>query len=300
MSANVPMASTRGVPPQRINLVEDDGDYLGQAYDALAQAGHEVWFGSGFSQAISSAEQDGVRCFIVDLRLRGELEGLDIVYRLKQTYGDAVFVAVVTNVDKEVESLSPTRQPDITVRKESPRTDCQKVLVALDAWLASRSKGVGVGQVQPIVDSAGGVDLAGQIFPSDDLACRVLGLELKDLAALLMRRNEQAARVGAEPLSGIGDLRREIGNRQREEMRLEMDRLISAGLLVEGTELVRAGRLAEVLARGIVTLLPLSYDAGVILDEFAKELLAAASVGRAFPWGDLRRDGDSVSWHCSA
>jgi signal transduction histidine kinase len=100
MSGDAPTAAESAPTGVRVLVVDDDAVICRQMAAGLANAGYQVVTAHDGARALAQAEETPPDLAIVDLEMPGT-NGLDVIRRLKQLFGTAVHVIVMTGHDDE-------------------------------------------------------------------------------------------------------------------------------------------------------------------------------------------------------
>src|SRR5213078_5208971 len=95
MSADPSTAGESTPTGVRVLVVDDDVVICRQMAAGLSSAGYQVVTGHNGSRALAQAEETPPDLAIVDLEMPGT-NGLDVIRKLKQMFGPAVHVVVMT------------------------------------------------------------------------------------------------------------------------------------------------------------------------------------------------------------
>src|SRR4051812_12497831 len=101
MSSDVSGAGESSPTGVRVLVVDDDMVICRQMAAGLASAGYQVVTAHDGAQALEQAQETPPDLAIVDLEMPGT-NGLDVIRRLKELFGSAVHITVMTGYDDEI------------------------------------------------------------------------------------------------------------------------------------------------------------------------------------------------------
>jgi len=285
-----------------IVLLEDNPEHADVARKVVQSLGYSLIVGSDWESALELAKSKA-QFFILDIKLgpssnpdrvKGGLRALEL---LRLRFGDSVFVAILTALKEQNARAIERLRPNIALQKTHRRSeDMAFIINAYEKWLDRDSSSEGA----EVRDLGSHVALdaveAEFLFPSDELAVKITGASLNDMAVLLQERIAVSALLGQRPPEH-SDLEREIGTRMRDELRGVLMEIAERGR-AEGRSRVTlsSGRqLARELVRLIFRFLPIVDNSESIMDQLREELHVVARLGYIGEWGVIKvEDGDVI------
>lgn len=278
-------------------MLEDNHEHIDAARKILEPRGYSLIVGSEWQLALQLADYSA-RFFVFDIKLGEGPErvkgGLLALEKLRLRFGKTVFVAIITVLKTQNANAIDKLGPNIALEKSPNRAeDFEKIIAAYEAWL-SQGPALPEDEICALGLNLGCSDdaEADLLFPSDELAKRIAGVSLNDLALLLRERVLVAKLLTAAP-PDLSDIEREIGARMRDELR---------GVLVELAErakdegnfqvsLAKGQRLARDLVRLIFRVLPIYEETDSIRQLLHDELQRIAIRGYTGEWGVISLQG---------
>ena len=279
-----------------IVLLEDNTDHVDAIRKIVEPLGYNLIAGSDWQLALQLAAYDA-RFFVLDIKLGSGAErvkgGLRALELLRLKFGDEVFVAVLTALMSEHERAIQKLRANMALQKSPRRSDdMARIIDAYEAWF-TRERSLGDAEDPRSVDEIADIEGADAdlLFPSDELAVRITGASLNDMALLLKERISVAAILG-QKAPEHRDLEREIGARMRDELRGVLTELAERGS--DEIALTKGRHLAGDLVRLIFRVLPITYESEAILNQLKNELELASQRGFSGEWGTVKLQGDEV------
>lgn len=283
--------------PKTVVLLEDNPEHADAAREIVERHGYQVIVASDW-QSIRLLAECGARFFVLDIKLgegpdrvQGGLRALEI---LRLRYGRKVFIAVLTMLLSEHERKINKLGADIAIQKSNNQeADMNNIISRYEEW---QRQEIPSGEVRG-GDASGETSLesidADLLFPSDPLAVEITGASLNELKQMLQERRAIARALG-DRLPHIEDLRREIGDRMRDELRGVLMELSERAMedRTLNVKLTEGARLTKDLARLVYRYLPITYGADSILDQLWNELHQAAYSELSGEWGTVHLDKD--------